>query len=343
MITGPNIFQHAKSELSQDAFIAWLCEWADMSWRTHPSGMHAIGRAFISWLFERGQLPVPEYRTVEVRLQEKRIDVLVILTADSGTKRYILIEDKTYTSDHREQINGYLHQLMKHRALTDRDQVHTVYFKSSLEPRKRDEHLRLYLADIVAFITSIDRDKVQSEIFNSWCDRRVDEFLSHERYRALAVTDWESEQWYGCFDRVAGLEELIGTEPNYDYVHKADFIAFTLGWQALPASWYSYVQVVAVPGTSPALTLRLMAPNGTKVPGDRVKASFDALKGVAARMGRRIFYPESARGGGKSACFAILDEPFMTDDGGMFNEPLMTEQLLACKHLLELTSGIQGR
>lgn len=334
-MTGPNIFHHAKSELSQDAFLAWLCEWADMSWKDHPSGMHEIGRAFISWLYERRQLSVPDLHSVEVKLQEVRIDVLVILTTYSGAKRYILIEDKTYTSDHREQINGYLRELTKKHALTDSDQVLTVYFKSSLEPRKRDEHLRLYLADIVAFITSLDRDGINSEVFNSWCDVRIEEFASHQRYLSRPVAEWESDQWYGCFDHMAGLVGLEGTDPDYDYVHKADFIAFTLGWQPMPSAWYSYVQVVAGPGRLPALTFRLMAPDGTTVPGVRVKAAFAALAAVAARMGKQVTYPKGARGGGKSACFAVLNEPFMVDADGMFDEVLMTEQLLAGKRMLE--------
>lgn len=335
MTSCPNIFRRAKSELTQDAFLTWLSEWADNSWKDHPSGMHAIGRAFIAWLYGKRQLRVPDFHSVEVRLQEVHIDVLVILTSLSGTKHYILIEDKTYTSDHREQINGYLRELTKKHALSDPDQVLTVYFKSSLEPRKQDEHLRLYLADIVAFITALDRNGINSEVFNSWCDVRVEEFASHQRYLSRPVAEWESEQWYGCFDRMAGLAELEKAEPDYDYVHKADFIAFTLGWQPMPAAWYSYVQVVAGPGRSPALTFRLMAPGGTTVPGDRVKAAYAALGKVAASMGKHVSYPKGARGGGKSACFAVLDEPFMINAGGMFDETLMIQQLLAGKRMLE--------
>ncbi|MFN8410404.1 MAG: hypothetical protein U0V45_13755 [Flavobacteriales bacterium] len=338
MTTGPNIFHHAQSELSQDAFLAWLCEWADLSFKGHPSGMHVVGRAFIAWLFEKKGQPTPEYHAVEVRLQEKHIDVLVILTSASGAKRFILIEDKTFTSEHRDQINGYLDELMKMYALTDRDQVLTVYFKSSLEPRTRDEHLRLYLGDIVAFIGNLDRIKPRSEIFHSWCDLRLSEFAAYQRYLRLPIAEWAADQWYGCFDHMAGLEVLNGTQPGYDYVHKADFIAFTLGWQALPEAWYNYVQVVAVPGRTPALTFRLMAPNGVRVPGDRVKAAFADLSSVAAGMGKRVCYPDSARGGGKSACFALLDEPFMMDGHGMFDETKMIEQLLACQRMLELTT-----
>ncbi len=337
MIPGPNIFHHAKSELSQDAFLAWLCEWADRSFVDHPSGMHKVGRAFIAWLFDkRGEL-VPQYDVVEVKLQEVRIDVLVILTSASGVKRYILIEDKTYTSDHKEQINGYLQELTKKYALTDHAQVLTVYFKSSLEPRKRDGHLRLYLSDIDAFLVSLDRSLIHSEIFNSWSEVRQHEFASHQRYLSRPVSEWESDQWYGCFDRMAGLVELEGTHPDYDYVHKADFIAFTLGWQPMPSAWYCYVQIVAGPGRQPALTFRLMAPDGMKVPGSNVKAAFASLEKVASSTGKQVSYPKSARGGGKSACFAVLNEQFMIDHRGMFHEVLMTQQLLAAKRMLEET------
>lgn len=108
----------------------------------------------------------------------------------------------------------------------------------------------------------------------------------------------------------------------------------------MPSAWYSYVQIVAGPGRSPALTFRLMAPDGTTVPGDRVRSAFATLQAVAASMGKQVSYPPSARGGGKSACFAVLNEPFMIDDRGMFNETLMTEQLLMGKRMIEATGVI---
>ena len=331
----PNIFRYAKSELSQDAFLAWLCEWADNSHEGHTSGMHYAGRAFIGWLFERRGVPIPQYDSVEVKTQEAYIDVLVILTNSTGERRYILIEDKTYTSDYKEQISGYLKELTKRYELPDTSQVLTVYFKSSLEPRKQDEHLRLYLGDIDSFLKSLDRDRIKSEIFNSWSAARRHAFATHQRYLVTAMLEWTSDQWYGCFDRMAGLADLIGTEPDYDYVPKADFIAFTMGWRPLPSSWYSYIQIVAVPGNAPRLTFRLMAPVGEMVPGHRVRSAYAALQQAAVSMGKNIGYPDKARGGGKSACFALLDEPFMSTEAGMFDEALVKEQLLACQRMLE--------
>jgi hypothetical protein len=42
----PNIFTHATSELSQDAFLAYLIEWADPQYATDTTGMHRRGRFF---------------------------------------------------------------------------------------------------------------------------------------------------------------------------------------------------------------------------------------------------------------------------------------------------------
>lgn len=340
MSTEPNIFRHATSELSQDAFLAWLCEWADEAYVSHPSGMHAIGRTFIAWLYQRKGWPLPAYRTVKVDLQHLHIDLFLTLTTATGEKHYLLIEDKIYASDYAEQISGYMNALKERGGIHDQSRVLPVYFKTALEHRKDDGYLRLYMPDIAGFLRSLDTSAVKSEIFHSWCSLRLAEHASHEKFRSLPVAEWKADQWYACFNHMAQQATLAAMDAGYGYIPRGDFIGFWLGWVGEPNDWCTYLQVDAMTREQPSLGFRIGAPKDVKVDKARMEATYDALEKAAAAKGKRVRYPKWARGGGKSSRFAVLDEPFLTNGpNGVFEEALFVEQLVTCKELLALSAA----
>ena len=55
----PNIFSIATKELSQDAFITWLIQWADKSCCEYDEQLNEIGRKFISFLLD-GKISIDE-------------------------------------------------------------------------------------------------------------------------------------------------------------------------------------------------------------------------------------------------------------------------------------------
>jgi hypothetical protein len=100
----PNLFDFATSELSQDAFVCWLASWADASCRELDGPLHTAAAAFLDRLLEVGGGPkVAGRRSVEVRRQWNGIDVLLVVNGDAA----IIIEDKTDTKDHSDQLRRY--------------------------------------------------------------------------------------------------------------------------------------------------------------------------------------------------------------------------------------------
>ncbi len=105
----PNLFRRATKELSQDAVICWLIDWAGFpqSENADDEKLRRCGRAFLDALFAKWKdWPVelgPDIRT-EVCQQEQGIDVLARVDG-----RYVLlIEDKTGTRPHDEQLKRYM-------------------------------------------------------------------------------------------------------------------------------------------------------------------------------------------------------------------------------------------
>ena len=54
----PNLFTHATSELSQDAFILWLLEWADSECATEDKALHETAQEFVRLLLENMDLEI---------------------------------------------------------------------------------------------------------------------------------------------------------------------------------------------------------------------------------------------------------------------------------------------
>ena len=107
-MASPNLFDFATKEVSQDAVICWLIAWADSDATEGPAdgGLCRCGRAFVDALFAKWPgwpVALGDRVQTEVRAQESRIDVLARVDG-----RYVLlIEDKTDTGTHDDQLDRY--------------------------------------------------------------------------------------------------------------------------------------------------------------------------------------------------------------------------------------------
>lgn len=122
----PNLFKHAYKELSQDAFLAWLCEWADPALAGDP--MHAVGTAFIRSLHE--QLAAVEIAKLKVH-QQMVADVLLLIETRAGARKAVIIEDKVMSSEHSNQLEKYRQKVLSSKTLgiSGAEDVYGVYYK----------------------------------------------------------------------------------------------------------------------------------------------------------------------------------------------------------------------
>jgi len=98
-----NLFTYATSELSQDAFICWCANWHNDD--SKPK-LRELSHRFISLLSD-----IKEISSVAVYRQFNKIDVLLVVNDTTA----IIVEDKTFTSEHDNQISKYnqiLHKLL---------------------------------------------------------------------------------------------------------------------------------------------------------------------------------------------------------------------------------------
>lgn len=123
----PNLFSYATSELSQDAVLCWMLEWANSACRAEDVHLHELGRGFIALCMERHNFPVPErIEKVEVQRQVDRVD----LEATVDGEVLLLIEDKVFTREHSNQLTNYLE---KRKAERPDVEILSIYVQTGLQ------------------------------------------------------------------------------------------------------------------------------------------------------------------------------------------------------------------
>ena len=258
----PNIFQYATKELSQDAMICWLLDWARSDRRVVDEALSDCGRALVKALMAKHNFSLAEeIKQVIIKQQDRGIDVL----ARVNDRHVFLIEDKTYTSYHSGQLQRYYEQVTNGVA---RDDIYPIYLKTGnyqiAEGRKINEielegTSRRYeffdrrdLLDILDSYQGKDpilldyRDHLQgledcTESYNSW----------HKGHRS----QWSWLSWEGFFRR---LEEQLADDPKessvWGYVpnQSGGFLGFW--WKDYKLyrnrNWCAYLQLQVTPGSA---------------------------------------------------------------------------------------------
>ena len=122
-----NIFKYATKELSQDAFLCWLANWYN-----YDSPLKNLSKEFVDLIMSRTGVVDFELKSLSVLRQYNHIDVLLVINQSIG----VVIEDKTFTSEHGNQISRYATQILAEPIVTPEatyslTDVVCVYFKTA--------------------------------------------------------------------------------------------------------------------------------------------------------------------------------------------------------------------
>ena len=113
-----NIFKYATSELSQDAVICWILSF----YNDKNSKLYNLAKELLSSFVELET----EDNKIEIKQQFYKTDILIHFP---NTKKVVIIEDKTYTSEHDEQIAKYVEKISKSDKYKG-CKIYVVYFKT---------------------------------------------------------------------------------------------------------------------------------------------------------------------------------------------------------------------
>lgn len=194
-----NLFNFATKELSQDAFICWLCSFAIDDVECEEEALRECARDLVCDFLsvDRGS----DVKLLEVKKQVNNIDVL--LTAEYNGKRYaIIVEDKVHTSEHDDQLQRYKNTV---KVETDTEVI-GVYFKTGFQSD--------YSKVINAGYNIIDRRKIL-DLFNKYIDQIQNDIFNDfylywknyetivNSYKEYSLNEWnDSKQVNGFFENM---------------------------------------------------------------------------------------------------------------------------------------------
>ena len=132
-----NLFNFATSELSQDAFFCWSLNWLAVKEDTDDP-YYKYGKAMLDLFLGENKKDI--YKEVKALKQFNRIDVLVLFKDNQDNQYALIIEDKTNTSEHNEQIENYKNQLNDALSKDENigyknlpgNQIYTAYVKTGI-------------------------------------------------------------------------------------------------------------------------------------------------------------------------------------------------------------------
>ena len=223
----PNLFDYATSELSQDAFLTWLIQWADKDYNKNDSSLNNCAISFVQELLGKESSYIIE--TVEADRQWNNIDVWALV----NNKYFLVIEDKKGTKEHSDQLNRYSEIAKNYYEKSDIE-IKLVYFK--MEEQGKYSEIK------EAGFSLFQRDKMLSILDNyinlTEKSKRNDIILDYYQnldnldkkirsYLTKPLNEWHWYSWQGFYFE---LQKHIGG--NWEYVsnRSGGFLGFWWNW-----------------------------------------------------------------------------------------------------------------
>ena len=220
-----NIFNFATSELSQDAFICWLCNWVnfdDNILSEDEKKLKLLATEFIEKMLGEKL----EDRKVNIKRQYQKIDVLLeiqnkteFITNENGKNPvvdiYVIIEDKVGTGLHSNQIERYRELISeKNKNINEgKALIKTVYYK--IYDEDNTERLKENGVDVIfereKILELFERykDNIKDSIFRNYYDYLSNIEIDVNSYVEKNLEDWNSNCYIGFFKKLKNEEKIL--------------------------------------------------------------------------------------------------------------------------------------
>jgi len=215
MMQTPNLFSYATSELSQDAFICWLLEWSDPKNKKSDIYLHQCGEELLKSFFLKSDIEYPkELKQIEIFKQFKNIDVLAILNKEYA----IIIEDKTNTGNHSNQLKRYL-KIVEREGYNIK-KIIPIYFKTYDQSNYKDvldKNYNLFLRkDFLNILNNYTEIKNNIFLeFKSHLQSIEDRVNSFKKY---PIEEWNWYSWIGFYKEIKSNMNTDYCDCDWAYV-----------------------------------------------------------------------------------------------------------------------------
>ena len=249
-----NLFFHATSELSQDAFFIWLCNWANKDYASIDAPLHNCAKDFIKNVLCKDNLgkclleeeiEIVETKRqhkyteiIDARARSKYIDIIVVV----NKKYLIVIEDKTHTCEHSGQLESYRKAAEDYCNNNNPKEYICIYLKttyqskSSLKGIIEKKWKPVMRKQLLEFFNSY-KETLTNNIFIDFVsnlNRINDNIIS---FKTKDIKDWNDSNWIGFYEELEeefekrNLPLVVGWD--YNSTPKGGFWGLYWNWVEL--------------------------------------------------------------------------------------------------------------
>jgi hypothetical protein len=232
-IKRPNIFKISTKELSQDAFITWLLQWANPECATLDIVLHECGRDFLSLVMDNEAENAKTIKYVEAGRQWENIDVWAEIFFTDETKTLLVIEDKTFSGEHSNQLARYKKQAEDYCKEQAFNTLLCTYFKIGSEPLRAIEGIKEKGFNIITreqIRTCLQSYRnTEHSILKDFIEYIDDLEAAHSAFETLPPKDWRDLAWVGFYQFVEANLKII----TWHWVHNPNggFWNLCLTWK----------------------------------------------------------------------------------------------------------------
>lgn len=234
----PNIFDYATSELSQDAIICYILEWAKIENKAVNEKLHELAVDFLNSIFDKFEyVEKPNnYQKIDIKKQYKNIDVLCVI----NDKYAIIIEDKTNTKNHSGQLKRYFEITKKDFSEAE---VMPVYFKTGDQSKYDDvieNGYKVYTRK--DFLSVLKNKNYKNEIVENYFYYLQNIENEVASYAILPIDSWHWNSWIGFFIELR--KKLEDGDWKYVSNKSGGFLGFWWNWDKNDKGEYGvYLQI----------------------------------------------------------------------------------------------------
>lgn len=305
----PNLFNYAKSELSQDAFISWLAEWSDSKYALENPNLHSLGQAFIKSLFDKAEKHPPDYDSVRIPKSQKfNIDVYIELLKNETPVHSIIIEDKIHAGIYNPLIN-YREKIIEHEGY-NADDILCILLKTGFQSNYKssiEKGYVPYLLDDFLEILKIGNG-INNEILKDFTAVLQQRHDNIKKFETKPVDDWTNYDWIGLFLKLQ--EELKDGDWSWVDNRNGGFWAFWYSWKEIKNNPFQlYAQIESKSNKSTVLTVRMWF-SEKKYNKELRQKAYDLIIRKSQEAKIKIRRPDRF-GSGKTVTIGIYDDEIL--------------------------------
>lgn len=194
----PNIFRIATKELSQDGFFTWLLQWGAPENEKHNSKLFKCAQNFIKLLLSTHNVEINEITKVDAGRQWENIDIW----AKINNEYLIIIEDKTFTREHSNQLETYKKTATEWCEKNNYKLI-CIYLKTGAESKSSLDKIKnkgFQIIDRKELITFFENNVVDNDIYNEFVENLNSLERSINSFETLPIKEWNTDCWRGFYE-----------------------------------------------------------------------------------------------------------------------------------------------